>query len=198
MSKRIEWLHALARLITGRQWDACPDMLYRVLYGLPSERLLSFTVDTLKRYLPVFEQHWPGTTWPRQLLDNPAIGIQQFGRKVPGEPSPDDLGDAGYLFCFDALLLGWVYRQQIGILTSSSACAILEAIEAHTQTQADEHLGQIETAIEAIARLPEVARQMLAVEVIVGAVQAVSDVAEDGIELLELRDCHATVAGAGD
>ena len=64
--------------------------------------------------------------------------------------------------------------------------------------QARQHGGQVESAIEAVAELPQVARQMLATELMVGTVQAVLDVAEDGVEPLELRDGHAAVAAAGD
>ncbi len=39
---------------------------------------------------------------------------------------------------------------------------------------------------------------MLAAEVMVGALQAVFDVAEDGVEPLELRDGHAAIAATGD
>jgi len=64
--------------------------------------------------------------------------------------------------------------------------------------QARQHGGQVKAAIEAIAELPQVARQMLAAEVMVGALQAVFDVAEDGVEPLELRDGHAAIAATGD
>ena len=53
--------------------------------------------------------------------------------------------------------------------------------------QARKHGGQIESAIEAIAELSEVARQMLAAELMVGIVQAVCDVAEHGVEPLAMR-----------
>ena len=64
--------------------------------------------------------------------------------------------------------------------------------------QARQHGGQVKAAMEAIAELPQVARQRLAAEVMVGALQAVFDVAEDGVEPLELRDGHAAIAATGD
>ena len=64
--------------------------------------------------------------------------------------------------------------------------------------QARQHGGQVESAIEAVAELPQVARQMLATELMVGTVQAVLDVAEDGVEPLELWDRHTAVAATGD
>ena len=60
------------------------------------------------------------------------------------------------------------------------------------------HGRYVEAAIEAIAELPQVARQMLAAEMMVGALQAVFDIAEDSVEPLELRDGHAAIAATGD
>ena len=58
------------------------------------------------------------------------------------------------------------------------------------------HGRYVEAAIEAIAELPQVARQMLAAEMMVGALQAVFDIAEDGVEPLAFRDGHAAIARA--
>ncbi len=68
----------------------------------------------------------------------------------------------------------------------------------HRPAQARQHGGQVKSAIEAIAELPQVARQMLAAELMVGTPQAVFDVAENGVEPLELRDGHAAIAATGD
>lgn len=65
-------------------------------------------------------------------------------------------------------------------------------------TQARQHRCQIETAVEAIAELAEVARQVFATGLMVRAMQTVLHIAEHGVEPLGLGDRHAAVATAGD
>lgn len=55
---------------------------------------------------------------------------------------------------------------------------------------------EVETAVEAIAELVEVARQMLATGLVVSATQAVLNGPEHGVEQLELKGRHAVVAAA--
>jgi hypothetical protein len=120
----------LSAAIAGRRWAACPGFLFRVLYGLPHEELLSITIEEVRRYLPLFEVAWPSAGWPRELLADPRAWIRRFGRALPDEPEPELTSDAKFRFSLDAVLLAWSYPDDLGILASSCACAILESIEA--------------------------------------------------------------------
>ncbi len=137
MSKQT-WLERLSAAIADRRWRDCPELIFRVLYHSLSDHQVSLAQDMLRRYLPIFERHWPGTEWPRTIVDHPADWVARSGRELPLEPSPDHLGDAGFLFALDGLLLGIAYRSQPRILTSSAVCAILEVIEAHASNAGPE------------------------------------------------------------
>jgi len=130
MSRRSQWFEELARRIAAKEWRACPELLYRVLYGLPSDQQLAMAIAEMKRYLPLFRVRWPGFSWPEQILNSPEAWIEKFRREVPQEPSAANAADASFFFCFDALLLGTTYRANPRVLTSSAACAVLDAIQA--------------------------------------------------------------------
>ena len=130
MSRRNQWFEELAERIAAKEWRACPELLYRVLYGLPSNQQLSMAIDEMKRYLPLFQARWPGVQWPEQILNAPEIWVEKFRREVPQEPAAENIADASFFFCFDALLLGTTYSSNPQVLTSSAACAVLEAIQA--------------------------------------------------------------------
>ena len=60
------------------------------------------------------------------------------------------------------------------------------------------HGGQVESAIEAIAELPQVARQMLTADLMIGTMQAVLTLPRTVVEPLELGDVHAAEAATSD
>lgn len=133
MSRRSDWLSDVSAAIAERRWNACPHLLYRVLYGVPATDVLSITGAAIQRYLPFFEGRWPGVTWPREIIINPQNWITRFDRALPDDPEPNRISDARFKFSLDALLLAWSYPTNVSILTSSCACGILEALGAIVQ-----------------------------------------------------------------
>jgi hypothetical protein len=129
-SQRSQWLADLAASVARRQWNACPRLLFRVLYGAPATDLLPLTAETIRRYLPVFEGRWPGVGWPREILDAPEEWLRKSGRARPDAPEPECDSDGKFLFSLDALLLATNYQDDVGILTSSCACGIIEVVGA--------------------------------------------------------------------
>jgi hypothetical protein len=130
MSRREEWMTGLSAAVANGDWDACPRLLYCVLYGAPADTQLLITINGIKRYLPIIEAHWPGVTWPRQILDAPDLWIRTYRRAIPEQPQADRDSDAAFVLCLDALLLAWSYQADPGILTSSCSCGIIEFIRA--------------------------------------------------------------------
>jgi hypothetical protein len=136
MSRHSDWLADFSAAIAERRWNACPRLLYRVLYGLPATDLLPLTGEAIQRYVPFFEGRWPGVTWPREIISNPQKWIERFGRALPDEPQTERISDARFIFSLDALLLAWSHPTDVSILTSSCACGIREAVGAIVQETA--------------------------------------------------------------
>jgi hypothetical protein len=137
MSRRSDWLSDLSAAIAERRWTACPELLYRVLYGIPATDLLPLTAEAIQYYLPLFEGRWPEVKWPRKIISNPQDWIRQFGRALPDEPDFPLISDARFKFSLDALLLAWSFPTDFSILTSSCVCGIREAIGAIVQEKVD-------------------------------------------------------------
>src|SRR3954447_12528796 len=124
--KRLERLREFSEAIAARRWNACPALLYRIMYGLPPSVLLPIAAEQIARMVPVFEKRWPNVTWPRQIVENTNRWIAQFGRSIPDSPERDSVAEARFVFSLDALLLGSSYPEDTSVLTSSCACAIRE------------------------------------------------------------------------
>ncbi len=133
MSRRSDWLSDFSTAIAERRWRACPELLYRVLYGAPAMDLLQITAEAVRHYLPFFESRWPAVKWPRNIIYNPRGWIQQFGRALPDEPEFELISDARFKFSLDAILLAWSHPTELSILTSSCVCGIREALSATVQ-----------------------------------------------------------------
>jgi hypothetical protein len=137
VQQRAESLRKLSEAIAGRRWSACSPLLYRVIYGLPSTVLLPMTAERIARMLPFYEKRWPDARWPRAVVENTHRWIAQFGRSVPDSPEPASVADARFVFSLDALLLGFSYSENAGVVASSCACAIREMVGLGVQLSAE-------------------------------------------------------------
>lgn len=133
MSRRNNWFVELAANVAQHRWRACPQLVFRVLYGLPPGKMLLATTAVMQKYLPAFEARWPVVTWPREIVANPKDWIRRFGRSLPDDPEFQLIGDAKFKFSLDALLLGCQHSAEAGVLASSCACALLETLGAMVQ-----------------------------------------------------------------
>jgi hypothetical protein len=138
MQPRAESLRLFSEAIAERQWDACPALLYRTIYGLPSSVLLPMAAEQIARIVPIFEKRWPNVTWPRAIVVNTKEWIERFGRSIPDSPERDSVADARFVFSLDALLLAASYPQDVSVLTSSCASAIREVVGIRVQLSAAE------------------------------------------------------------
>jgi hypothetical protein len=129
MSKPSDWLADLTAATADRRWGACPVLLYRFSTVRQLQMRLT-SPPVVELCLPNFESRWPNVRWPREILCAPQDWIRRFGRALPDAPEPERNSDAKFLFSLDAFLLAWNNRNDPGILTSSCACGILEAVGA--------------------------------------------------------------------
>lgn len=118
----------LSAAIASRRWNSCSELLYRILYGLPSSVLLPLAAGQIERMLPALEKHWPGILWPREIVENTPAWLATFGRSIPDSPERTSVAEAGFVFSLDALLLAHSYPGNPSVSTSSCACAIREIV----------------------------------------------------------------------
>lgn len=133
ISRRKGWFVELASDVAQHRWTCCPEILFRVLHGLPVAETLSFTAAVMEKYLSAFEARWPDVKWPREIIASPADWVRRFRRALPDEPDFALISDAKFKFSLDALLLGCQHSEDPGILASSCARAVLEAMGALVQ-----------------------------------------------------------------
>jgi hypothetical protein len=138
MPQRAERVRELSEAIAGRRWNACPELVYRILYGVPSAVVLPIAAEQIARMLPHFEKRWPGVTWPREIIEDPKRWIAHSGRSIPDSPERDTVAEARFVFSLDALLLAAAYPDDKSVLTSSCACAIREIVSVGVELRAGE------------------------------------------------------------
>jgi hypothetical protein len=138
MQRRAVRLLKFSEAIAARRWDACPALLYRIIYGVPPSVLLPMAAEQIARIVPVFEKRWPNVTWPREIVENTKEWIGHFGRSIPAFPERHSVAEARFVFSLDALLLGSSYPEDPSVLTSSCACAIREVVGVGVQLSAGE------------------------------------------------------------
>ena len=134
--QRRELLQNIARMTQGTlkpiSWDTCSRLCFQSMYGLPWELQLRAACFIMGHYLRIFETKWPEAAWARTLINNVPDWHEQHGREVPDSPGHLDLADAAYMFCFDAVLFAYHYRDDLAVLAAASCCAISHAIQARS------------------------------------------------------------------
>lgn len=130
MSDRGPVLQQLSEAAAGANWHALPDALFQLLYELPATLQVEIGSFPMHRYLPIFEQHWPGVGWPRRLLADVAAWVAQHGRALPDEPADTGPADAAFLLGCDALVLAMSQQKDSGVLTSSCVYSTERGIDA--------------------------------------------------------------------
>lgn len=132
MTRRKQLLNDLTQTVAAHDWQSCVQLCFRIIYGLPAPTQIELAVFVLKRYLPIFESHWPNVTWPVQLLNNTEQWFQEFGGEIPQEPAEVSPADAAFLSSMDGLLLACASETKPGRLSSSCAYAVNTGIQART------------------------------------------------------------------
>lgn len=127
MTDRTEHLVDLERSIASQDWRGARESLFRVLYGVPIERVTGLCRGALERYAladgGVFVEH------TRELLADPRGWVVRHGRGVPDD-EPSGAKEAAYLFAIDALLLAIAHGARDDIAASAASVALENAIEA--------------------------------------------------------------------
>jgi hypothetical protein len=126
---RKQSLDELGRALSAETLDACPEMAFRILYGLPAHIQLGFAQATMERYMPVFRARQPVAARLEPALMDPSDWVARNGRAIP-ELDATNPADSAFHFCFDAILLGAAFPDDPFTVTSSSAAAIDHAITA--------------------------------------------------------------------
>lgn len=130
MSKINDLINKLEQAVMEQAWQLCAESCFRILYGMPEDPQRALVTFIMHRYIPIFRTHWPITTWPEQILDQPEQWVAQHDRALPEEPDSVNPADASFLFAFDALLNGLQHKSDRAILTSSYVAAINATIHA--------------------------------------------------------------------
>lgn len=130
MSPVQELINHFQQALVAHAWERCPEICFRILYGMPEDIQRALVRAMMRRYLPIFHIRWQTVTWPDQIIDQPNQWVAQFGRAIPEQPEPVNPADAAFIFSFDALLNGVAHQSDPAIVTSSYVAAINAAINA--------------------------------------------------------------------
>jgi hypothetical protein len=130
MQVRKQLLTDLTQAIAAHSREHCLQLCFKILYGLPAEIQIELACFVVRRYLPIFETHWPDVAWPRQLLNNPEQGFEEIGWEIPVEPQEVGPADATFLSSIDGLQLACSSQADPGRLASSCTYAIDTGIQA--------------------------------------------------------------------
>jgi hypothetical protein len=130
MSERERALAGLEHCVSTGQWKLCPDWLFRSVYGIREDVQLPIAAFMMRRYLPIFLQRWPTAIWAHSIIEAPRDWVRDHGRAVPDDPEVDHLADSTFMFCFDALLLGYKYTNDSFTTACCTSSAVLHAVEA--------------------------------------------------------------------
>lgn len=121
----------LEEAIFRHAWEHCAEICFYVLYWIPELSIRKLVVTMLGDYLPNFHSRWKNETWPEQILNQTGEWYNKSGRAIPQHPEVLNPADAAFVFGLDALLLGFMYKSDPVIRTSSYVAAINAAINAH-------------------------------------------------------------------
>ncbi|MFA6011875.1 MAG: hypothetical protein WC799_17925 [Desulfobacteraceae bacterium] len=130
MERRKREINNFECAIALHNWELCLETCFKILYGLPYYLQIELCCYIINRYLPIFENRNPKIKWPHNILINIGLYFDQNGKNIPHQEEGLCLSDSLFIFCFNALLLAYCYRDNTEILTSSSSCAINASIQA--------------------------------------------------------------------
>lgn len=126
---RKQSLDELGRALSAEALDACPEIAFRILYGLPAHTQLGIAQTMMERYIPVFRARQPVAARLEPALADPPDWVARNGRAIPDLDAANP-ADSAFHFCFDAILLGAAFPDDPFTVASSSAAAIDHAITA--------------------------------------------------------------------
>ena len=109
-----------------RPLDSHTELVFRILFGLPSEVEIQLVVDSLSRFLSVFQTRWPHVRWPSMILKDPVHWVKLHSRDRAELANLDRLADATYSYAFDALLNAVSYASDRGCVASSCSIALTQ------------------------------------------------------------------------
>jgi hypothetical protein len=109
------------------------SLCFQIMYGLPAELQLRAVVHMCDRYLPIYENKLPGSTWPRQLLGDLDAWFRAHEEATPEGPDEIDSADLGYQAGFTDLLCAYRYRDDPACLTGGLCSTMLAVIHVRAE-----------------------------------------------------------------
>lgn len=120
-------LQNLRSAVESSAADCHIELLFRILYGLPTETGIELAVEYLSRFLPVFQYRWPLIGWPFSILNDPYEWVRRHGCSIGWTPDLSPPGYTAYVYGFDALVNAIFHQNDRGCAASSCAIAITQA-----------------------------------------------------------------------
>lgn len=134
-----ETLQALRLAAERLDWNGCRTASEELLLQLPTRRAVLLTRDQVRRRLPVFEQHQPGVSWPREFIESIDAGSGSRDERSWPEAEDDFPGPGANSFT-SAVESLWKASQ---LMTDEQQCAplLVNALSGAIMAEGAEHWG---------------------------------------------------------